>query len=139
MRIQKHAYLAFKVEGQKLRAENTNPVLHKFYYLLNDFKIEKEGMKIVVVSKDPAIFQVIDSTWIKGSIHLNMEILNYREDEEDIRDIDHETGALILNELAKLKIDEDKIRIEVLEATFSQTQREHPEAWAEESLFRTQV
>ena len=139
MRIQKHAWLAFSVKGQRLEGKNTNPILHKFYHLLNDFKIEKEGMKIVVNSKDPAVLQQIDSSWIKGSIHLDMEIIGYRENEEFITDIDHNTGALILNELKKLKIDEDKIKIEVLEVTFSQTLKEHPEFWPMEPSFRTRV
>ena len=143
MRIQQHVYLAFKVEGQKLKPENTNPVLHRFYHMLNDFKIEKDRAKIVVTSKDPAILEQIDSTWLKGSIHLDMEILNYREAEEDITAIDHSTRALILNELKKLKVDEGKyskhIKIEVLEVTFSETQRQYPNVWPIEPLFRTQV
>ncbi len=143
MRIQKHVFLAFKVSGQKLEAKNTNPILHKFYYLLNDFKIEKEGMKVVVTSKDPAILQQIDSIWIKGSIHLDMEIIGYRPNEEYVYGIDHETEALILNELAKLKVDEGKynkkIKIKILEVTFSENQRQRPDVWPVEPLFRTQV
>ena len=143
MRIQKHVFLAFKVEGQKLERGNTNPVLHKFYRMLNDFKIEKAGAKVVVVCKDPAIIQQIDSTWIKGSIHLDLEVIGYREDEEYITDIDHNMGALILNELKKLKVEEGKysqyIKISVLEATFSQTLKEHPEVWPVEPSFRTRV
>lgn len=143
-RIQKHAWLAFSVRGKRLEARNTNPVLHKFYHLLNDFKIENGGMKIVVTSKDPAIIEQIDSTWLKGSIHLDMEIIGYPAEEENIAvGLDHETSALILNELAKLEIDEGKysqhIKIEVLEATFSENLRQHPDVWPAEPLFRTQV
>lgn len=142
MRIQKHVFLAFKVEGQKLERGNTNPVLHKFYHMLNDFKIEKSGAKVVVTSKDPAVLQVIDSTWIKGSIHLDTEIIGYREAEKYIADIDHEMGAFILNGLKNLEVDEGKyshIKISVLEATFSQTLKEHPEVWPVEPAFRTRA
>lgn len=143
MRIQKHLYLAFRISGQKLRPENTNPVLHKFYHILNDFRIEKGTMKVVVNYKDPAILQQIDSTWVKGSIHLDTEVIGYREGEENITALDHSTEALILNELAKLKVDEGtytkKIKIEVQEVTFSENLREHPDAWPVVPLFRTQV
>lgn len=142
-RIQKHVWLAFSVKGQKLERGNTNPVLHRFYHLLNDFKIENGKVKVVVTSKDPAIFQQIDSTWLKGSIHLDMEVIGYREGEENIMALDHSTEALILNELAKLKIDEGRysqhVRIEVLEVTFSENYRQFPDAWPVEPLFRTQV
>ena len=145
-RIQKHVWLAFSVQGQKLEASYTNPVLHKFYHLLNDFRIEKngkDGMKVVVTSKDPAVLQQLDSTWVKGSIHLDMEVIGYREGEENIIGLDHDTEALILNELAKLKVDEGRyskhVTIDVVEVTFSQTLREHPDVWPEVPLFRTQV
>lgn len=143
MRIQKHVYLAFRIEGQKLKPENTNSVLHKFYHMLNDFRIEKGTMKIVVTDKDPAVLEQVDSTWLKGSIHLNMEVIGYREGEDFISAIDHSTGALILNELKKLKVDEGTyskhIKIEVLEVTFSELQRRFPDVWPVEPLFRTQV
>ena len=142
-RIQKHAWLAFSVKGQKLERGNTNPVLHKFYHMLNDFRIEEGVMKIVVTRKDPAVLQQIDSTWVKGSIHLDMEVIGYREGEIDVRGLDHSTEALIFNELAKLEIDEGKyskhVRIEVLEVTFSENYRQHPDVWPTEPLFRTQV
>lgn len=143
MRIQRHVYLAFKVEGTKLKPETTNPVLHKFYRMLNDFKIQKGDMKLVVTDKDPANLEQVDSTWIKGSIHLNMEVIGYREGEEGILGLDHDTEALILNELKKLEIDTGKytkhVKIEVLEVTFTQSQKQFPNVWPEEPLFRTQV
>ena len=138
-RIQQHAYLAFKVEGKKLVGEDTNPVLHKFYNMLNDFRIEKGRMKIVVNRKDPAVLQQIDSTWLKGSIHLDMEVIGYPHE----RGLDHETGALILNGLKKLRIEDGKyskhVKIEVLEVTFSENYRRFPNVWPVEPLFRTQV
>lgn len=142
-RIQQHVYLAFEVKGQKLVGKNVNPILHKFYRMLNDFKIEKGEMKIVVTDKDPAVLQQIDSMWLKGSIHLNMEVIGYREGEEGIFGLDHSTEALILNELAKLKVDEGKytqhVKIQVLEVTFSELQRRYPDVWPVEPLFRVQV
>ncbi|TET74629.1 MAG: hypothetical protein E3J56_02050 [Candidatus Aminicenantes bacterium] len=132
-RIQKHIYLAFKIEGQKLKGENTNPSLHRFYHMLNNFKIQKGDMKIVVTDKDPAVIEQVDSTWVKGSIHLNMEILNFPAPENMICGLDHSTEALILNELLKLKIDEGKytrhVKIEVLEVTFTQSQKRYPHVW----------
>ena len=142
-RIQKHVYLAFEVKGQKLKPETTNPILHKFYNALNNFCIKKGTMKIVVTDKDPAVLEQKDSTWIKGSIHLNMEVIGYREGEENITALDHETGALILNELWKLKVDEGTyskhVKIEVLEVTFSETQKQYPNVWPEVPAFRTMV
>lgn len=137
-RIQKHVWLAFKVEGKKLVGANTNPVLHKFYYMLNDFRIEKGTMKIVVNYKDAAVIQQIDSTWLKGSVHLDMEVIGYREGEEGVFGLDHSTSALILNELAKLKVDEGKytqhVKIEVLEVTFSENYRRYPNVWPSEQI-----
>lgn len=142
-RIQKHVYLAFEVRGQKLVGENTNPVLHKFYHMLNDFRIEKGKMGIVVRYKDPAVIEQVDSTWLKGSIHLDMEVIGYREDEEGIFGLDHSTEVLILRELKKLEVDEGKyskhIKIRVLEVTFSENYRRFPNVWPTEPLFRTMV
>jgi len=101
--------------------------------MLNDFKIQKGDMKIVVTDKDPANLEQVDSTWIKGSIHLNMEVIGYREGEEGVLGLDHYTEALILNELKKLEIDTGKytkhVKIEVLEVTFTQSQKRYPHVW----------
>lgn len=138
MRIQRHTYLAFEVRGQRLKRENTNPILHKFYHMLNDFKIQKGDMKIVVTDKDPANLQVMDSTWLKGSIHLNLEVLNFPAPENIIAGLDHSTEALILNELKKLKIDEGTyskhIKIEVLEVTFSESYHKFPQVWPKDQI-----
>jgi len=150
MRIQRHVYLAFEVRGKNLKPKSTNPVLHKFYNMLNDFRIERDTvnivlnnrgervrekgkMGIVVIDKDPANLEQKDSTWLKGSIHLNMEVIGYREGEEGILGIDHDIEVLILTELQKLKIDEGKynkhVKIEVLEVTFTQSQKRYPHVW----------
>lgn len=137
-RIQRHVYLAFKVEGTRLKPERTNPILHKFYHLLNELKIEKDGMKIVLNDKDPAVIEQVDSTWLKGSIHLNLEVIGYRKGEEFIRGLDHNTEALLLNELKKLKVDEGKytkhITIQVLEVAFTQSRRRYPNVWPKNEI-----
>jgi hypothetical protein len=122
-RVQKHAYLAFEVRGKNLKPVNTNPVLHQFYYLLNELRFERGSMKIVVTDKDPAVLEQMDSSWVKGSIHLNMEV-----------SLDHSTSAFILNELAKLKVEEGKIQINVIEATFSESRRSFPQVWPKEQI-----
>jgi hypothetical protein len=133
-RVQKHAYLAFEVRGKNLKPVNTNPVLHQFYYLLNELRFERGSMKIVVTDKDPAVLEQMDSSWVKGSIHLNMEVIGYREGEIDVRGLDHSTSAFILNELAKLKVEEGKIQINVIEATFSESRRSFPQVWPKEQI-----
>lgn len=133
-RIQQHAYLAFGIKGKNLKPENTNPVLHEFYHLLNDLKLEKGKMKIVVIDKDHANLEQLDSTWIKGSIHLNMEILNFPGMENVIVGLDHETKAFLLRELGKLKVDEGKIQINVMEVTFSESQRSFPQVWPKDQI-----
>ena len=137
-RIQKHVYLAFEVRGKNLKPENANLALREFYRLLNKIKFERGGLKIVLSDKDPANLEQIDSTWIKGSIHLNMEVIGYRKGEEFVRDIDHDTEVLILRELLKLKVDEGKytkhITIQVLEATFTQSQKRYPNVWPREEI-----
>ena len=132
-RIQKHVYLAFEIRGKNLTPENTNPVLHKFYHLLNDIKFERGSMKIVTVDKDPANFEQLDSTWIKGSIHLNLEILNYPGQEHMTFGIDHSTGAFLITELQKLKV-EGKIQINVLEVAFSESYRKFPQVWPKDQI-----
>lgn len=132
-RIQKHVYLAFEIRGKNLIPENTNPVLHQFYHLLNDIKFENGDMKIVTVDKDPAIFEQLDSTWIKGSIHLNLEIINYPGQEHMTFGIDHSTGAFLITELLKLKV-EGKIQINVLEVAFSESYRKFPNVWPKDQI-----
>lgn len=138
MRIQVHTYLAFKVEGQKLKPENTNPILHKFYHMLNDFKIEDGKVGVVVIDKDPANLEQMDSTWLKGSISLNMDVIDRRVTENIICGVDDRMRALIRKELLKLKVDEGKyskhVKIEVLEVTFSETQRRYPNVWPREQI-----
>jgi len=135
-RVQQHAYLAFEVKGRNLKPENTNPILHKFYYMLKDLKLEKGGMKIVVTDKDRAILEQLDSTWIKGSIHLNMEVINYPGKEHIVRGLDHETGAFLLRELGKLRVEEGKgkIRIDVTEVTFSESYHKFPQVWPKDQI-----
>ena len=130
-RIQKHVYLAFEIRGKNLIPENTNPVLHQFYHLLNDIKFERGSMKIVTVDKDPANFEQLDSTWIKGSIHLNLEVINYPGQENMTFDIDHSTGAFLITELLKIKV-EGKIQINVLEVASSQSYHKFPQVWPKE-------
>jgi hypothetical protein len=130
-RIQKHVYLAFEIRGKNLTPKNTNPVLHQFYSLLNDIKFERGSMKIVTVDKDPANFEQMDSTWIKGSIHLNMEAINHPGQENMTFDISHSTGAFLITELRKLKV-EGEIQIDVLEVAFSQGDHEFPHVWPKE-------
>ena len=127
-RIQKHVYLAFEIRGKNLIPENTNPVLHKFYHLLNDIKFERGSMRIVTVDKDPANFEQIDSSWVKGSIHLNMEAVNHPGQEGMLFDISHSTAVFLITELQKLKV-EGKIQINVLEVAFSESYRKFPNAW----------
>jgi len=127
-RIQKHAYLAFEIRGKNLTPKNTNPVLHQFYHLLNDIKFTRNGMKIVTTDKDPAVFEQIDSTWIKGSIHLNLEVINYPGQENTVLSIDHSTGAFLITELLKLKV-EGETQINILEVTFSLSDHRFPQVW----------
>ena len=133
-RVQKHAYLAFEVRGKKLRPENTNPILHRFYYLLNDLKLEKGGMKIVVTDKGEANLEQLDSTWIKGSIHLNLEVINYPGMGHMVCGLDHHTSAFLLRELGKLRVEEGKIQIKVQEATFSESRRSFPQVWPKDQI-----
>lgn len=130
-RIQKHVYLAFDVRGKNLTSRNTNPVLHEFYHILNDIRFERDGIKIIVTDKDPAQFEQMDSTWVKASIHLNLEVINYPGQENMTFGIDHSTGAFLINELLKLKI-EGEIQIDVLEVAFSQSNKEFPHLWPKE-------
>ena len=138
MRIQVHTYLAFEVKGQKLKPEHTNPVLHKFYHMLNDFRIEKGRIGIIVIDKDPANLEQVDSTWVKGSIHLNMDVIDRRKTGNVMAGIDRETEILILRELLKLKVDEGKyskhITIQVLEVTFTQAQKRYPHVWPKDEI-----
>ena len=133
-RIQKHIYLAFEIRGKNLRPVNTNPVLHTFYYLLNDLKFERNGVKIVVTDKDPAVFEQIDSSWVKGSIHLNMEVINYPGQEHMTFGIDHGTGAFLLRELGKLKVEDGETQISVQEVTFSESYHRFPQVWPKEQI-----
>lgn len=128
-RIQKHVYLAFEVRGKNLKPENANLALREFYRLLNKIKFERGGLKIVLSDKDPANLEQIDSTWIKGSIHLNMEVINFPGQEHMTFGIDHSTGAFILNEMKKLKVEHKGIEISVLEVTFSASDRKFPQVW----------
>ena len=137
-RVQKHVYLAFEIRGKDLEPKNTNPILHKFYYLLNDLRIERGNMKIVITNKDEANLEQLDSTWIKGSIHLNLEVIGYREGEISVYGLDHSTSALILNELAKLKVEEGErksyIMLIVKEVTFSASYHKFPNVWPKEQI-----
>ncbi len=128
-RIQKHVYLAFEVRGKNLIPEKTNPVLHEFYRLLNKIKFERGGLKIVTTDKDPANLEQIDSVWVKGSIHVNMEVINFPGQDHMTFGIDHNTGAFIINEMKKLKVEHKGIEINVLEVTFSASDRKFPQVW----------
>ncbi len=130
-RIQKHVYLAFEIRGKNLIPKNTDPVLREFYRLLNDIKFERDSMKIVTVDKDPANFEQMDSTWVKGSIHLNLEAINHPGQENMTFDIDHSTGAFLITELRKIKV-EGEIRINVLEVVSSQSHHKSPHVWPKE-------
>jgi len=127
-RIQKHVYLAFEVRGKNLIPKNMNPVLHQFYRLLNDIRFERGSTRIILTDKDPAQFEQLDSTWVKGSIHLNLDIIDYPGQEHMTFGIDHSMGVFLITELMKLKV-EGEIQINVLEVADSQSYHEFPHVW----------
>ena len=129
-RTQRHFYLAYEVRsGKDLRPKNTNPVLHTFYKMLNDLVLEKDGVKAVMNAKDPAINERVNSHQVKGSIHLDMDIIGVPGLEGSHVDLNAETESWILRELLNISVIEDNIRIAVMDVSTSPSFHEHPEFW----------
>ena len=127
--VQKHFYVCFWVEGKNhLKPESTNPVLHEFYRQLNDFVIERGDLKVAVNRKDEALFERVNPSLVKGSIHLDLDVIKFSGMENAFFDVDAETESLILRSLLRIEVEEKRIRIKVMDAT-SSAQKEHPEYW----------
>jgi len=104
---QTHFSVCYHVRGTNLNPDRVNPLLRRFNQLLKDFKIEDEYHKVSVLTVDDSIFEQVDSSWIKCSTVVRVNVTDFNR-QDSMWGLPHSYSAEIHRKLREFTLTDGK-------------------------------